>query len=66
MNTEHINNCNNFYISFDNIGGRFGNQLFRYITCKLFTVKIGHQYICREDFPKDNYIIVFKMIRNIR
>jgi FkbM family methyltransferase len=46
------------YVSFDNIGGRFGNQLFRYVTCKLFTVKSGHKYIVREDFPMENYIIV--------
>lgn len=49
---------NKLYISFDNIGGRFGNQLFRYVTCKMFTVKSGHQYIVREDFPMENYIIV--------
>ena len=48
----------NIYISFDNIGGRFGNQLFRYITCKMFTVKSGHKYIPREDFPADNCVIV--------
>jgi len=46
------------YISFDNIGGRFGNQLFRYVTCKMFTVISGHKYIPREDFPADNYVIV--------
>lgn len=49
---------NNRYISFDNIGGRFGNQLFRYLTCKMFTVKSGHQYIVREEFPMENYVIV--------
>lgn len=49
---------NSVYISFDNIGGRFGNQLFRYLTCKMFTVKSGHKYIVREDFPMENYIIV--------
>ena len=49
---------NNMHISFDNIGGRFGNQLFRYVTCKMFTVKSGHKYIPREDFPEDNYVIV--------
>ena len=49
---------NKLCISFDNIGGRLGNQLFRYVTCKLFTLKSGHQYIEREDFPTENYIIV--------
>ena len=58
MNFEQHAFTENIYISFDNIGGRFGNQLFRYVTCKMFTVKSGHQYIPREDFPADNCVIV--------
>ena len=53
-------NCagNSIYISFDNVGGGFGDQFFQYLICKMFTVKSGHQYIVREDFPMENYIIV--------
>jgi hypothetical protein len=58
MLIEEHNFTENIYISFDNIGGRFGNQLFRYVTCKMFTVKSGHKYIPREDFPTDNCVIV--------
>jgi hypothetical protein len=47
------------YVSFETKGGRFGNQLFRYLTCKLFTLNFGHKYIYENEFKKDDdYIIV--------
>jgi hypothetical protein len=46
------------YVTFDNPGGRFGNQLFRYLMCKLFTVRFGHKYISKNMIPDDNFIIV--------
>jgi hypothetical protein len=47
------------YITFDNdIGGRFGNQLFRYLTSKLFTIKFNHTYVSKNDFSCDDFIIV--------
>ena len=45
------------YISFDDGGGRFGNQLFRYMTCKLFTLRFGHTYVARDRMPSE-YILV--------
>jgi hypothetical protein len=48
----------NYYVTFDNTGGRFGNQLFRYLTAKLFTITLGHTYVSRNDFSVDEYIIV--------
>ena len=51
------------YVTFDNTGGRFGNQLFRYLTCKLFTIRFGHKYISRNnisnhDYLNNDYIII--------
>ena len=56
-----INSINEkYYVSFDDNTGRFGNQLFTYMTCKLFTILTGHIYIPREDFPnnRENIIII--------
>jgi hypothetical protein len=50
-------NSNN-YITFDDNGGRFGNQLFAYLTSKLFTHKFQHKYISRDQFESKNYIII--------
>jgi hypothetical protein len=47
-----------FYVTFDDIGGRFGNQLFRYLICKLFTVRFGHIYVSRNDFEPKDFIII--------
>ena len=47
-----------YYITFDNIGGRFANQLYRYLTCKLFTLNSGHKYISRDMFKNEDFIIV--------
>ena len=47
-----------YYVSFDTTNGRLGNQLFRYLICKLFTIRFGNKYICSDDFPKDNILIV--------
>jgi len=47
-----------YWVSFDNNCGRFGNQLFRYVTCKLFTFKFGHKYICKSQINTDDYVIV--------
>ncbi len=57
------------YVTFDDNGGRFGNQLFRYLTCKLFTVKFGHKYVSKNMIPDDNFIIVnesniYDMLKN--
>jgi len=50
------------YVSYEVSGGRFGNQLFRYLACKLFTVKTGHKYILPTDFLKtirdDDYVVI--------
>jgi hypothetical protein len=48
----------NYYITFDNTGGRFANQLFRYVTAKLFTVKFQHEYVSRNEFINEDYIII--------
>jgi hypothetical protein len=53
--SKYKNKC---YITFDDTGGRFGNQLFRYLTCKLFTVKFGHKYVSKNMIPNENFIIV--------
>jgi hypothetical protein len=49
---------NNYIITFDDNKGRFGNQMFLYLTSKLFTHKFGHKYISRDQFNSDNYCIV--------
>lgn len=43
-------------ISFIDNRGRFGNQLFCYVTCKLFTIITGHSYVPIDNFSHDNYI----------
>ena len=47
-----------YFVTFDNTGGRFGNQLFRYVTSKLFTVLFGHKYISREQVPDNSDFII--------
>jgi hypothetical protein len=47
-----------YYITFDDTGGRFANQLYRYVICKLFTIKFGHTYISRNEITDNNYIII--------
>jgi len=47
-----------YYITFDSNFGRLGNQLFRYITSKLFTFKFQHEYIARSEFVDEDYIII--------
>ena len=55
----YINNSNNkYFITFDDNRGRFGNQLFVYLTSKLFTNKFGHKYISREQLDTSNYMII--------
>lgn len=49
---------NSCFVTFDNTGGRFGNQLFRYVTSKLFTALFGHKYISRETVPPDSDFII--------
>lgn len=39
------------YITFKG-DGRFGNLLFQYLMCKLFTINFGHTYICENEFLK--------------
>jgi hypothetical protein len=46
------------YITFDNNGGRFGNQLFRYLTCKLFSLQYGHVYTSYNKFDSSDYVII--------
>lgn len=41
------------FISFDDGGGRFGNQLFRYMMCKVFTLLFGHTYVARDEMPAE-------------
>ena len=51
----------NFVVSFDQKGGRFGNQIFKYIICKLFTIKLNHVYLCSKNFldrTGGNYITI--------
>jgi len=55
MNSNYKNKV---YVSFDTKDGRFGNQLFRYLTCKLFSINLGHEYICQSEFPNNNFLIV--------
>ncbi len=47
-----------YFVTFDNTGGRFGNQLFRYVTSKLFTHLFGHKYISREQVPPNSDFII--------
>jgi hypothetical protein len=44
-------------ISFDNNGGRFGNQLFCYLMCKLFTIQFGHKYVSKNTITNNNDFI---------
>jgi hypothetical protein len=46
------------YITFNDERGRFGNQLFRYLTCKLFTIRFGHKYISGDNIPNKDFIKV--------
>ena len=48
----------NYYVTFDNNWGRFGNQLFCYLTSKLFTINYKHKYLSRNEFSFQDYIIV--------
>jgi len=44
------------YVSFDDkLNGRFGNQLFRYLTCKLLTILFDVEYVYINNLPKDNF-----------
>jgi hypothetical protein len=47
-----------YTITFDNTGGRFGNQLFRYVLCKLFTARFGHTYVPRKEFHQASCMII--------
>ena len=47
-----------YTITFDNTGGRFGNQLFRYVMCKLFAVRFGHRYVPRKEFHHETCTLV--------
>jgi hypothetical protein len=47
-----------YYVTFDNSGDRFANQLFCYVICKLFTIKFGHVYISRNEFTTNDFIVV--------
>ena len=38
-----------------NCKGRFGNHLFQYLTCKIFTIEHGHEYIPENEFLLRNY-----------
>ena len=49
--TEH-------HITFEDSGGRFGNQLFRYLMCKVFTVRFGHTYVTQQEFKHEDALIV--------
>jgi len=40
-----------YYVTFRG-QGRFGNLLFQYLMCKLFTINFGHTYISENDFFK--------------
>jgi len=53
---EYKTNKSDLLISFDNNGGRFGNQLFCYLISKLFTIRFGHRYVSRDVITNDNYI----------
>jgi hypothetical protein len=53
---EYKTNKSDVLISFDNNGGRFGNQLFCYLISKLFTIRFGHRYVSRDVITNDNYI----------
>ena len=46
------------YVSFDSNGGRFGNQIFKYIICKLFTILFNHTYICSTEFPNKDCVLI--------
>lgn len=56
---NYVNNPESKYsITFDDNKGRFGNQLFMYLTSKLITHKFGHKYISREQFNSNNYLVI--------
>ena len=44
------------YITFK-VDGRFGNNLFQYLFCKIFTIKFGHVYIPENEFFQDSIIV---------
>jgi hypothetical protein len=46
------------YVSFDPTGGRFGNQIFKYIICKLFTILFNHTYVCSARFPNKDCVLI--------
>jgi len=47
-----------YHITFEDGGGRFGNQLFRYLICKVFTVRFGHKYVDRSDFHHEDPLVI--------
>ena len=49
---------NSYIVTFDDNNGRFGNQLFCYVTSKLFTYKFGHNYVSREQFDSNDYCVI--------
>jgi len=47
-----------YQITFEDGGGRFGNQLFRYLMCKVFTVRFGHTYVSSQEFKHEDALLI--------
>jgi hypothetical protein len=47
-----------YHISFDDGGGRLGNQLFRYVLCKVFALRFGHKYVERSKFCYEDCLVI--------
>jgi hypothetical protein len=47
-----------YQITFEDGGGRFGNQLYRYMMCKVFTHLFGHTYVAKNDFNHEDALII--------
>jgi hypothetical protein len=47
-----------YHITFEDSGGRFGNQLFRYLLCKVFTVRFGHTYVEHGEFHHEDSLVI--------
>lgn len=49
---------NKFIVTFHDNGGRFGNQMFSYLTSKLISHKFGHKYISSENVNLSDFMLI--------
>jgi len=52
------NNNKNLIVTFSDNRGRFGNQMFSYLTSKLITYKFGHKYIPNENINTTDFMSI--------